>query len=83
VSNSFVTQSDTSILHYGQYAINVSQYSVIVVDTETGESQQAFLKGDSKKMSDDITLLTLTDGKHAKCVTMRPELIAFMYAISG
>lgn len=78
----FVTHENVSMLHYEHYTISVVNNDVCLVNTATDQVRNVSIDGDAR-MSGSTTLLTLTDGKHAKCVTMRPELVAFIYAISG
>ena len=73
----FVTRENTSTLHYKQYDISVVNGSIRIENKAANLVRNVSIDG----MSDSTTLLTLTDGKHAKCVTMRPELIAVIYAI--
>lgn len=75
----FVTRENISTLHYKQYDISVANGSIRIENKAANLVRNVSIDG----MSDSTTLLTLTDGKHAKCVTMRPELIAVIYAISG
>lgn len=75
----FVTRENTSTLHYKQYDISVVNGSIRIENKAANLVRNVTIDG----MSDSTTLLTLTDGKHAKCVTMRPELIAVIYAISS
>ena len=83
VSSDFVTRECVSILYYGDYSISVdSNNSVCVVNAATKETRSFELAGNAC-MNNATTLLTLSDGKHAKCVTCRPEYIAFMYAIAA
>lgn len=73
----FVTRENISTLHYKQYDISVANGSIRIENKAANLVRNVSIDG----MSDSTTLLTLTDGKHAKCVTMRPELIAVIYAI--
>lgn len=75
----FVTRENISTLHYKQYDISVANGSIRIENKAANLVRNVSINC----MSDSTTLLTLTDGKHAKCVTMRPELIAVIYAISG
>ena len=75
----FVTRENISTLHYKQYDISVVNGSIRIENKAANLVRNVSIDG----MSDSTTLLTLTDGKHAKCVTMRPELIAVIYAISS
>lgn len=75
----FVTHENISTLHYKQYDISVANGSIRIENKAANLVRNVSIDG----MSDSTTLLTLTDGKHAKCVTMRPELIAVIYAISS
>lgn len=82
ISSDFVTHQNDSVLHYGDFAINVVDNNVSIVNTATDEVRNVTIERDYR-MDSTVTLLTLTDGKHAKCVTCRPELIAIMYALSS
>lgn len=75
----FVTHENISTLHYKQYDISVVNDSIRIENKAANLVRNVSIDG----MSDSTTLSTLTDGKHAKCVTMRPELIAVIYAISS
>ena len=75
----FVTHENISTLHYKQYNISVVNDSIRIENKAANLVRNVSIDG----MSDSTTLLTLTDGKHAKCVTMRPELIAVIYAIGS
>ena len=78
----FVTRQNDSTLYHEQYAINIVGNDVCIVNTATDVRRNVSL--DNKyHMDSTVCVLTLTDGKHAKCVTLRPELISFMYAISS
>lgn len=78
----FVTRQNDSTLYHEQYAINIVGNDVCIVNTATDVRRNVSL--DNKyHMDSTVCVLTLTDGKHAKCVTLRPELISFIYAISS
>lgn len=76
----YVNYHDVSILHYGKYTINVQRNNVNVVDGETGETHSFNLEGNACQDT-AVVLATISDGKHAKCVTFRPELISVIYAL--
>lgn len=76
----YVNCHDVSILHYGKYNINVLHNNVNVVDSETGEVHSFNLEGNACQDT-AVVLATISDGKHAKCVTFRPELIGIIYAL--
>ena len=76
----YVNCHDVSILHYGKYDISVLRNNVNVVDSETGETHSFNLEGNACQDT-AVVLATISDGKHAKCVTFRPELIGIIYAL--
>lgn len=76
----YVNYHDVSILHYGKYDINVLHNNVNVVDSEAGEVHSFNLEGNACQDT-AVVLATISDGKHAKCVTFRPELISIIYAL--
>ncbi|MDO4729962.1 MAG: hypothetical protein Q4A96_02060 [Candidatus Saccharibacteria bacterium] len=76
----YVNYHDVSILHYGKYTINVQRNNVNVVEGETGETHSFNLEGNACQDT-AVVLATISDGKHAKCVTFRPELISVIYAL--
>ncbi len=76
----YVNCHDVSVLHYGKYDINVLRNNVNVVDSETGETHSFNLEGNACQDT-AVVLATISDGKHAKCVTFRPELISIIYAL--
>lgn len=80
VPTDYVNCHDVSILHYGKYDINVLRNNVNVVDSETGETHSFNLEGNACQDT-AVVLATISDGKHAKCVTFRPELIGIVYAL--
>jgi hypothetical protein len=75
--SSYVTVRNDCVLTMNGYSFIIDGESVIVTDNTTCESRTASI---DNSLTDDSVIITMTDGKHAKCIAIDSRYIGIIWA---